>query len=424
MPSKNGLPLFKYTMQNTLIRRTFTALSIFTLAMLMLSLPTSKAGMNIFSALLALGGFTYALFNIKNLSLLEKYSFIFCLSLYAFGGVISFTMHPSELDFAYYMQKNSFWLLIPVFVVLLKTEYMRRIAIVSFVIAASIAGIESLYDAYLANFDVYARSTGFLGHSRHANSMLLCIALSLLMLNKQNLKPVFKDLFWLSISIAMLSLLVSGSRGAWLGGGAMLCYTTIRFHKTLIKPGALFVILLGFVASSTFPEKVDKYLDRAKSIVQLELSGMARLTMWRGGVEFLGYKLDQAPSEFLFGTGMYSTKDEYLRYVDALPVKEREHLLTNGSVFGGSDFHHSILDVFVKSGVLYSSVFFGMWAWIIFKATRTPNSNNVTCQYMVVYFVGLFVIYQFYTIAQDYATYATAFAISLLLLEMKREPSV
>ncbi|PKF80193.1 hypothetical protein CW749_07715 [Vibrio sp. vnigr-6D03] len=408
-------------MQKIYLNKAYYYLTAVVLTLLMLSLPTSKAGMNIFSALLALGGFGYAIFNVKTLTKLEKFAFLFCIATYSIGGIASYALHASELDFAYYMQKNSFWLLIPVFILILKHEQLKNLACIAFILAATIAGIESLYDAYLANFDVYARSTGFLGHSRHANSMLLSIGLSLIYLNKKETGTAIKSLLWGCIIIAILSLLVSGSRGAWLGGGAMLLYVIIRFHKALIKPGIILAILVAVIASISFPDKVERYVERAKSIVHLELSGLARLTMWRGGLEYMGHQVSDSPITLIAGSGMYSAKEKYLSYVDALQPEEREHLLTDGGVFGGSDFHNSILDVFVKSGVLYATLFFGAWAFVISKAMKGTNQDIFACRYVIAYFVGLFVIYQFYTIAQDYATYATAFAVSLLLSEMMRE---
>ena len=384
------------------------------------SLSTSKAGMNIFSVLLTLSSMYIIITRWSQLSNNFKRVIFVCSSLFSIGLSFSYIANFDTHDSYVFLKKNIYLLIIPSLILYHQTKENRNNSILLFVIATLVSAIYSIANfVVIDNFNLDARSLGFLDYARHINILLMSISCLLVHLSYNCQSASHKFIGFSLLSILFISLIISGTRGGWVGASVILTYFSIIVFraKSLYFFSALIVI--AFSIGSLLPEQSAPIKERFTSIFDLStnVSNSARLTMWKGGVDFIESAIVDNPKSLLLGSGPYNSDKNYKSFILEKPIDDQMRYMTDGVLYGGSDFHNTYIDLSVKSGVIYGIVLVSFLFYIVFISMINAKNGSTTSRSISLYFVGLLAITPFYSLLQDYSAYTIIFAVSLILGE-------
>ncbi|KXF82733.1 O-antigen ligase family protein [Enterovibrio coralii] len=384
------------------------------------SLVTSKPGMNISAAVLAIASLSMFILNYSKIANSKYLNATFCISfgVYFLFAVVSF-FHPSIVDFEEFLYKSLYLLVIPIATLLLMDDDTRRKATLLLVVASLIASIYSIYNfVTIADFNIMIRTSGFLSSDRHLNCVILssCICLHYLLSNK--LETKVKVLILFTLVLFLTSLVVSSTRGGWLAAAVSLSFLIVRYHRRLIPYIAVALVACTLLFSAIGGNMYKELANRFTSIgnVTSDVSNTSRINMWKGGLSYLTHLSETQPETVVFGGGMDSSATNYFKYLDSLTEEERDSYGKDGFRLGGTDFHMTFIDMSVKSGVLFTVTILGLFSIVACYAIFSCENNDVI-KYMGAYLIGVFVWLPFYSIMQSYSAYIFTFAIAIVLAE-------
>lgn len=380
------------------------------------SIPTSKAVMNLFSA--------FSLFMLIGYMVRHKYDvyrgfFVSFFLAYLFFAGMAFLFHESIEDLSLFLIKNSFLVVIPVLSIFFVDDDNLDRALGVFVLFCFISAAKSIYD-YVSVGGGSIRVTGFLDYSRHLNALLLgyCIAITYVFRERKHV--FFMTLVLLTITV---SVIASGTRGAWLAFFMTVVFMTLCYFRSLMPKLILLIalVIIGFLVIQ--PDAISYFFHRIQSISNIETDGsnMSRISMWNGGYLYLLHVLEHAPNKFFFGSGMHSAAKEYFSFLDSLPSPLQDSFKLDGSYLGGTDFHSAILDLSIKSGVIYSVSILVSLVSILFFCLFGKFKGSNSAIIVSSYFVGLFTMIPFYSLLQDYSAFTVAFAVSMIISRYLRQ---
>lgn len=381
-----------------------------------ISAVISKAGMNIFGALLAVSCFLIAMIEWKKMHSTMKIIFFIGISSYLFFFMTSTVVAPTTQDINSFWQKNIFLLIIPTLSYVLSNRSNRRSVSLSFVFTCLISALFSIYKfSIIGEFDLNYRAIGFTGYTTHLNALLLglCIAFGYLSKNNSTKLNVFLALTFIA---SVVSIIISGTRGVWVAMILIMLFFLFRYNRKLLPSFLLILVASSALLHYTFPGQSNALQYRITNIVNTdETSNSERLSMWKGGLDYLTHTASSDPKIFLFGNGMNSSDKNYKSYIYSLPEAQQKTYMVNGSLHGGSDFHNAYIDLSVKSGFIYMLVIvFVIFGSFLYSANKN-ETNDRTYQISACYLVGFFVMSPFYSMFQDYSIYATVLGLAFIL---------
>lgn len=406
----------KNIIMNTAKNYKYNNFILFSLLLFSFSLGTSKAGIHISSVLL-FGIFiitfkkTFSLMSSKNKNILYL-----CYTFYILEALLSYVLHSSH-DLTKFLDTNAFLLILPIVSHFLDDKNHRKYAILSFIVGVCLSALFSVYNfIFVHHFSLSARALGFMDYSRHINALILvfCLMLAFIKNNNNNIiTPI------LIILITISSVIISGTRGGWL---SFIVTTTVYFliyyRKYILHFFIVAVISMLLIFITDNP--ISNYIgNRISSITDVhETSNSIRLTIWKNGIKYLSSTLQNNPIDFLFGSGMMSSSQSYIDYVNSQPQTIKEQFLLDGNLYGSTDFHNAILDIFIKSGAVYSIFILSMIGLLIKKSWFSKNRTYLKDS-LRLYSVGILSIFPFYSLLQDYSMYTITFALALSLTDFE-----
>ncbi|WP_234494991.1 O-antigen ligase family protein [Vibrio maritimus] len=393
----------------------------FFLFLLVISIPTSKAGMNAASLILGLGTLTYLPLQLKSESQTLRTTFIVCCVCFLAGLIGPIIVNTNAQDIQSFLQKNVYLLVIPIAVYLFGKTTNTKPYIYGFVLACVVAAISSFTKFGTEVWLVHSRATGLLDFSRHINSLLLGIAFCIALIDKKS--P--KSFGWLlPILVLLFSILISGTRGGWLATGAMFVVAMVLYHRYLLVPSILVGVVAIFSLSQFNPGYYDTLKARVASITETKTdhSNSVRLTIWRSGVEYLGHNVSDNKVNLLVGSGMVSTDQIYRDYMDTLPPEKFETFIVEGGIGGGTDFHNGPIDVIAKSGIIFFALISAAFLSCTSRFFIDRNENSPSTRAFLIYGTGFLITLPFYSLLQDYSVLTLSFIIPLALSDrIKKE---
>ncbi len=207
--------------------------------------------------------------------------------------------------------------------------------------------------------------------------ILVPIFLALATLAQRKIKKVF---YWVSVGLALLGIVLSGSRGAWLSvlpAATVLIYIYGRKLESVLSKKALvafFIFGFLFLVSSLYPPLLYKFqswqtgkaststfafFERAKSIYNLEeTSNKGRLEIWRASLKSIAQKP-------ILGVGL----GNYVKILEEDVSAAKK----------GASAHNLYLDLASEIGIPGVLFLIGMFAdilytsWLVFRRVREPH---------------------------------------------------
>ena len=358
-----------------------------------LSLFISKSGVNIGLGFLVLAFLLY-LWDKRKIKLTteEKYILVILVllpifSLFSAGGTHSF-QRALEKSYRY----------LPIFFIplFITNERVIKIILSLFSLSIFISFINGIFFYKKLKWNFNARLISFSSHPLDEAHILAMGSLLLLALIIYNIKfKKYKELpiYLLAFILALIALVMTQGRGAWLGflGGLFVVVFLLMKNKKLFIVAVILVGVLGVGAVTSKGLENNRYIKRFESIQNLEdTSNKIRLFMWESSI-------DMFKNNFPFGVGRDNASKYALEYMeknhkyDEMKNKwDKAHL---SQIASSGNLHSMYFTSLAEEGIL-AFPFIGMFLFILYRQFRYCIARERDLNfYLVVGTMGMLVAF-------------------------------
>ena len=358
-----------------------------------LSLFISKSGVNIGLGFLALAFLLYLWDKRKiRLTTEEKYILVILVllpifSLFSAGGTHSF-QRALEKSYRY----------LPIFSIplFITSERVIKIILSLFSLSIFISFINGIFFYKKLKWNFNARLISFSSHPLDEAHILAMGSLLLLALIIYNIKfKKYKELpiYLLAFILALIALVMTQGRGAWLGflGGLFVVVFLLMKNKKLFIVAVILVGVLGVGAVTSKGLENNRYIKRFESIQNLEdTSNKIRLFMWESSI-------DMFKNNFPFGVGRDNASKYALEYMEKKnKYDEMEHKWAKAhlkQIAGSGNLHSMYFTTLAEEGIL-AFLFIGMFLFILYRQFRYCIARERDLNfYLVVGTMGMLVAF-------------------------------
>ena len=334
-----------------------------------LSLFISKSGVNIGLGFLALAFLLYLWDKRKiRLTTEEKYILVILVllpifSLFSAGGTHSF-QRALEKSYRY----------LPIFSIplFITSERVIKIILSLFSLSIFISFINGIFFYKKLKWNFNARLISFSSHPLDEAHILAMGSLLLLALIIYNIKfKKYKELpiYLLAFILALIALVMTQGRGAWLGflGGLFVVVFLLMKNKKLFIAGVILVGVLGIGTVTSKGLENNRYIKRFESIQNLEdTSNKIRLFMWESSIDMFKNNLP-------FGVGRDNAGKYALEYMEKKnKYDEMKHKWAKAhlkEIAGSGNLHSMYFTTLAEEGIL-AFPFIGMFLFILYRQFR------------------------------------------------------
>ena len=358
-----------------------------------LSLFISKSGVNIGLGFLALAFLLYLWDKRKiRLTTEEKYILVILVllpifSLFSAGGTHSF-QRALEKSYRY----------LPIFSIplFITSERVIKIILSLFSLSIFISFINGIFFYKKLKWNFNARLISFSSHPLDEAHILAMGSLLLLALIIYNIKfKKYKELpiYLLAFILALIALVMTQGRGAWLGflGGLFVVVFLLMKNKKLFIVGVILVGVLGVGVVTSKGLENNRYIKRFESIQNLEdTSNKIRLFMWESSIDMFKNNLP-------FGVGRDNAGKYALEYMEKKnKYDEMEHKWAKAhlkEIAGSGNLHSMYFTTLAEEGIL-AFPFIGMFLFILYRQFRYCIARERDLNfYLVVGTMGMLVAF-------------------------------
>jgi len=358
-----------------------------------LSLFISKSGVNIGLGFLVLAFLLYLWDKRKiNLTTEEKYILVILIllpifSFFSAGGTHSF-QRALEKSYRY----------LPIFFIplFITSERVIKIILSLFSLSIFISFINGIFFYKKLKWNFNARLISFSNHPLDEAHILAMGSLFLLALLIYTLKfKKYRELpiYLLAFILALIALVMTQGRGAWLGflGGLFVVVFLLMKNKKLFIVGVILVGVLGVGAVTSKGLENNRYIKRFESISNLnDPSNGIRLLLWESSIEMF-------KDNFPFGVGRDNASKYALEYMeknnkyDEMKYKwAKAHLK---EIAGSGNLHSMYFTSLAEEGIL-AFPFIGMFLFILYRQFRYCIARERDLNfYLVVGTMGMLVAF-------------------------------
>ena len=358
-----------------------------------LSLFISKSGVNIGLGFLALAFLLYLWDKRKiRLTTEEKYILVILVllpifSLFSAGGTHSF-QRALEKSYRY----------LPIFSIplFITSERVIKIILSLFSLSIFISFINGIFFYKKLKWNFNARLISFSSHPLDEAHILAMGSLLLLALIIYNIKfKKYKELpiYLLAFILALIALVMTQGRGAWLGflGGLFVVVFLLMKNKKLFIVGVILVGVLGVGVVTSKGLENNRYIKRFESIQNLEdTSNKIRLFMWESSIDMFKNNLP-------FGVGRDNASKYALEYMEKKnKYDEMKHKWAKAhlkQIAGSGNLHSMYFTTLAEEGIL-AFPFIGMFLFILYRQFRYCIARERDLNfYLVVGTMGMLVAF-------------------------------
>ena len=358
-----------------------------------LSLFISKSGISIGLGFLILAFLLY-LWDKRKISLTveEKYILVILIllpifSLLSVGGSYSF---QRALEKSYRYMPIFF---IPLFI---KREKAIKIVLSLFSLSIVISFINGIFFYKKLNWDFNARLISFSSHpldEAHILAMGSLLLLAVVVYATAYRKIKERVIYSLSFILAIIALVMTQGRGAWLGflAGLFIVLFLLIKNKKLFIVGVVLVGVLGIGLVTSKGLENNRYIKRFESINNLEdVSNKIRLFMWESSVDMFKNNLP-------FGVGRDNASKFALEYMEKnKKYDEMKHKWAKAhlkEIASSGNFHSMYFTSLAEEGILFFP-FIGMFLFILYRQVRYCIGRERDFNfYLVVGIIGMLVAF-------------------------------
>ena len=358
-----------------------------------LSLFISKSGVNIGLGFLALAFLLY-LWDRRKIKLTteEKYILVILIllpifSFFSAGGIHSF-QRALEKSYRY----------LPIFSIplFITSERVIKIILSLFSLSIFISFINGIFFYKKLKWNFNARLISFSSHPLDEAHILAMGSLLLLALIIYNIKfKKYKELpiYLLAFILALIALVMTQGRGAWLGflGGLFVVVFLLMKNKKLFIVGVILVGVLGVGVVTSKGLENNRYIKRFESIQNLEdTSNKIRLFMWESSIDMFKNNLP-------FGVGRDNAGKYALEYMEKKnKYDEMKHKWAKAhlkEIAGSGNLHSMYFTTLAEEGIL-AFPFIGMFLFILYRQFRYYIARERDLNfYLVVGTMGMLVAF-------------------------------
>ena len=358
-----------------------------------LSLFISKSGVNIGLGFLVLAFLLYLWDKRKiRLTTEEKYILVILVllpifSLFSAGGTHSF-QRALEKSYRY----------LPIFSIplFITSERVIKIILSLFSLSIFISFINGIFFYKKLKWNFNARLISFSSHPLDEAHILAMGSLLLLALIIYNIKfKKYKELpiYLLAFILALIALVMTQGRGAWLGflGGLFVVVFLLMKNKKLFIVGVILVGVLGVGVVTSKGLENNRYIKRFESIQNLEdTSNKIRLFMWESSIDMFKNNLP-------FGVGRDNAGKYALEYMEKKnKYDEMKHKWAKAhlkEIAGSGNLHSMYFTTLAEEGIL-AFPFIGMFLFILYRQFRYYIARERDLNfYLVVGTMGMLVAF-------------------------------
>ena len=358
-----------------------------------LSLFISKSGVNIGLGFLALAFLLYLWDKRKiRLTTEEKYILVILVllpifSLFSAGGTHSF-QRALEKSYRY----------LPIFSIplFITSERVIKIILSLFSLSIFISFINGIFFYKKLKWNFNARLISFSSHPLDEAHILAMGSLLLLALIIYNIKfKKYKELpiYLLAFILALIALVMTQGRGAWLGflGGLFVVVFLLMKNKKLFIVGVILVGVLGVGVVTSKGLENNRYIKRFESIQNLEdTSNKIRLFMWESSIDMFKNNLP-------FGVGRDNAGKYALEYMEKKnKYDEMKHKWAKAhlkQIAGSGNLHSMYFTTLAEEGIL-AFPFIGMFLFLLYRQFRYCIARERDLNfYLVVDTMGMLVAF-------------------------------
>ncbi|MGR5220994.1 O-antigen ligase family protein [Vibrio parahaemolyticus] len=395
--------------------------NIFFLIGLALSIPASKAGMNLFLYPYVLTAF--ALYFKSDFQLRHSQTIILksSVAVFALGLIFSFFSKGAAADPLVYIQKY-IYLLLPICLICTATKSAKAIwwSLAAFILSIVVCIFIDLY-LFAFVYDFFSEQTvrlwGRIGYSRWPIVLATGITFALVCIlnTKKVVKAISATAF---IGLSAIAAVLAGSKG----GIVAIAIVLFGFSIIVVKSNwkyifAILVLSAAVFQMDTFQREI---IDRGFSTESVKKESVqARVTMIKTAWSLSKLNASNDLQYLLFGGGLDKPEQAFEQALSSLPVEERETLTYGGRYWGHTDLHNSYLDQLFKNGLLFSLIYTCLMVMFVvfgYQATKASNHHFKHCSFMFVTTILAYILFNsFYSNFADYAVYSQIYFLSLIL---------
>lgn len=375
-----------------------------------LSFFTSKSGLSIFSSLLVIISIFYV--DWKSFAK-EKWLVLFVLTLPLGMFLNLFSLGGWESSLLYL--KSNPWVLtiIPGFLLIsLKNIKWFAYPLILSLLAAIIKAVLSFYSDFGFVFGANVRVHSFFDIGRWGQFVGAAAVALLPFCYRREVYTKYKT--WAFRGLFLLSsfcLLLSNTRGPWLGFFVAASLVIVLMRKKVLFIGSLFLVILisGFLLSNGLKNRISSIVSVQENadgaLSSSDSSNAGRLHMWSVALDF--YK-EQA----WFGTGMKLMEKPFRDFISRKDEAYRDtHLV---SEFSYNDAHSSYLHSLIEMGAIFFvyiwGIYFGLMIRILKKIFQEGEEALISPLSILVFSSVVFVFYS------SYATYESLISFVMVPL--------
>jgi len=356
-----------------------------------LSLFISKSGVNIGLGFLALAFLLYLWDKRKiRLTTEEKYILVILVllpifSLFSAGGTHSF-QRALEKSYRY----------LPIFSIplFITSERVIKIILSLFSLSIFISFINGIFFYKKLKWNFNARLISFSSHPLDEAHILAMGSLLLLALIIYNIKfKKYKELpiYLLAFILALIALVMTQGRGAWLGflGGLFVVVFLLMKNKKIFTAITILTLLLGYGSINSKALENNRYIKRFESIKSsADNSNNARILLWESGIEM--YKANPIFGVGRDNAGVYSLEYMKNHFKGQKPNYFSKRMM---ELAGAGNLHSLYVTSLAEEGIL-SIPFIGMFLFILYRQGRYCISRERDFNfYLVVGTMGMLVAF-------------------------------
>ena len=308
-------------------------------------------------------------------------------SLFSAGGTHSF-QRALEKSYRY----------LPIFSIplFITSERVIKIILSLFSLSIFISFINGIFFYKKLKWNFNARLISFSSHPLDEAHILAMGSLLLLALIIYNIKfKKYKELpiYLLAFILALIALVMTQGRGAWLGflGGLFVVVFLLMKNKKLFIVGVILVGVLGVGVVTSKGLENNRYIKRFESIQNLEdTSNKIRLFMWESSIDMFKNNLP-------FGVGRDNASKYALEYMEKNhKYDEMEHKWAKShlkQIAGSGNLHSIYFTTLAEEGIL-AFPFIGMFLFILYRQFRYCIARERDLNfYLVVGTMGMLVAF-------------------------------
>ncbi|MCD8503798.1 MAG: O-antigen ligase family protein [Burkholderiaceae bacterium] len=345
------------------------------------------------------------------------------LAMFALGLVTAAIGAQQLSDWTWMARKTMFLPVIIFFAVALSHETNRKLALFGLITCFWIASILTLWE-YNWQFVFGGRMQGTWPQGTWDNLLGIFVTFLVLFYRWTSSALIYRSIYWVTLLMAVLMLLLAGGRGPWLATVASVGIYLIVFrpNRKVLLAGLAGIIVATIAATTLFENRTEALIDRIQSIgatsQEQDGSNWVRLQVWHIGATHFEHILKTDPVAGLFGSGAKSYNPKQIEFFETMPYSPEDRALLQSYGYPSGDPHNTYIDSALRNGLVWTVAIF---VYLIWLCTQFKIRQTFARAEPLVLLMYLCIMAMFYTVLPHFMSFF--FALFVMMLKLGERPS-